>query len=181
MPLKDLRAWAQAKKGQGNSGQRTVRFKKSNGQVRTAFIVDGGTALTAPAGLNAAAVASGGTFAAGSYFWKVTALSPSGETAGSNEATATLVLNGSANLSWTASVDAVGYKVYRGTATGVEDRLIATLGTVTSYTDTGSAGTANSVPVSNTSAGGLKLFVPGEERFVNNVPAGNTAHTYQAR
>lgn len=50
-----------------------------------------------------------------------------------------------------AANGATGYKVYRGTAAGAENVLVATLGTVTTYTDTGAAGTAATVPTSNTS------------------------------
>lgn len=181
MPLKDLRTWAQSKKGQGNSGLRTVRFKKPNGQVRTAQILDGGTAIAAPTGLGATAVGSGGTFAAASYFWKVTAITAAGETTGSNEATAAIALNGSANLVWTASAEATGYKIYRGTVTNTQDRLVATVGAVTSFTDTGAVGTGNTVPGANTTAAGLRLFVPIEERVYNNVPSGVGANSYQAR
>lgn len=105
------------------------------------------SAFTAPSGAAAAAVGSGGTFAAGAYFWKVTALYPGAESGPSGEVTATLVLNGSANLTWSAlPAGATGAKVYRGTVTGGENVLVATLGAVTSYTDTGTAGTAAAVP-----------------------------------
>jgi hypothetical protein len=44
-----------------------------------------------------------------------------------------------------------GYKIYRGTATGAENLLITTVGpTVTTYTDTGAAGTSATPPGSNT-------------------------------
>lgn len=181
MPIRDLRALALVNKGRdGSSGYMNVVYRKSDGRRRLARVLDGGTAIAAPTGLAAVAVATGGTFAAGAYFWKVTALSAVGETTGSNEATATLVLNGSANLSWTATPDATGYKVYRGTVAGAENVLVATLGTVTSYTDTGTGG-AGAVPGANTTAGGLKLRVLSEDRIVNNVPAGVTGHTYAAR
>ena len=105
------------------------------------------SAFTAPSGAAAAAVGSGGTFTAGAYFWKVTAIYPGAESGPSAEVTATLVLNGSANLTWSAlPAGATGAKVYRGTATGAENTLVATLGIVTSYTDTGTAGTAAAVP-----------------------------------
>lgn len=105
------------------------------------------SAFTAPSGAAAAAVGSGGTFAAGAYFWKITAIYPGGESGPSSEVTATLVLNGSANLTWSAlPAGATGAKVYRGTVTGQENILVVTLGVVTAYTDTGIAGTAATVP-----------------------------------
>lgn len=101
--------------------------------------------LQPPAGLTATAVATGGTFAAGTYFWEVTATTSFGETSVSNEASATLVLNGSANLAWVAPAGPVtSFKVYRGTASNGENTLVATLpASQVTYTDTntGSAGT----------------------------------------
>lgn len=110
------------------------------------------TTLVAPSGLTLGTAAAGGTFAAGTYYWKVTATGPVGETAGSNEVTATLTLNQQQPLSWVLPVGATGIKVWRGTAAGAENTLVATLGAVTSYTDTGSAGTVQSIPTTNTAA-----------------------------
>lgn len=95
---------------------------------------------------------TGGTFTAGSYFWKLTATTVDGETVGSNEVTATVVLNGSVPLSWTQITGASGYKLYRGTAAGAENSLITTIvsGATTTYTDTGTTGSAGSPPASNT-------------------------------
>lgn len=93
---------------------------------------------------------AGGTFAAGAYFWKLTALNAAGETAGSVEVTATLVLNGTQVLNWAAVPGATGYRVYRGVRAGEENALITTLGAVTTYTDTGTAGTSAVLPVTNT-------------------------------
>lgn len=110
-------------------------------------------ALAAPSGLGAAAVGSGGTFAAGTYFWVVTGLNAVGETTGSNEATATLVLNGSATLTWAAlPAGTTGVKVYRGTAASGENRLVATLGAVVTYTDTGTAGSVATPPIINSAS-----------------------------
>lgn len=107
--------------------------------------------LSPPFGLAATPVAGGGTFAANTYYWVVTAETALGETTASNEASAAIVLNGSADLAWSlpgGTITAV--KVYRGTAAGAENALIATLGAVTSYTDTGTAGAAATPPVANT-------------------------------
>jgi hypothetical protein len=103
---------------------------------------------SAPAGLAAAPVGTGGTFAAATYFWKITFFTQFGETVGSNEGTTAIVANGSANLTWTAppaGVEAV--KVYRGTVTNTENALIAVLpGNTAAYTDTGLAGSAATPP-----------------------------------
>lgn len=124
-----------------------------------------GTLLATPALTLGATAATGGTFAAGTYYWKVTAINAVGETVGSNEVNATLVANGTQVLNWGA-VAGSGFKVYRGTAPGAENVLVATLGNVTTYTDTGAAGTAATVPATNNTqgtkatatAGGNSLF-----------------------
>lgn len=109
------------------------------------------TQLTAPIGLGATAVGSGGSFAAGTYYWKVTAVDgDGGETTASNEASAAVVLNGSATLAWTAVTNATGYNVYRGTAAGAENVLVKSNVATNGYTDTGSAGTSQSPPATNT-------------------------------
>lgn len=112
----------------------------------------------APTGLTATPSTTGGTFAAGSYFWKVTATMPNGETTGSNEATATLTgTTSSVALSWSVPTGdgATGYKIYRGTGIGAQDKLVAVItdGTTDSYVDTGSAGTPASILGSTLSAG----------------------------
>lgn len=103
------------------------------------------TAINNPSGLAAAAVGSGGTFAAATYFWKITALQGERESAGSNEATVAIVANGSANLTWTAVAGATGYRIYRSTTTGTENgatNFVAQVGNVLAYTDTGAAPTS---------------------------------------
>jgi len=107
--------------------------------------------LVSPAGLNAAANVGGGAFAAGTYYWVVTGTDALGETTGSNEASVAVALNGTATLTWTyLPPGTTGVKVYRGTAPGAENALIATLGPVLTYNDTGTAGTVFSPPTVNT-------------------------------
>ena len=108
------------------------------------------TMLAPPSTLAAAANTGGGTFAAATYFWKVTGLNAAGETVGSAEATVAVTAGGSASLTWAAlPAGTTGVKVYRGTATGAENVLVATLGAVTAYTDTGGAGVAGSPPANS--------------------------------
>lgn len=118
--------------------------------------------IAAPTGLGATAVGSGGTFAAGTYWWVVTALTRTGETVVSASATATLVLHGSANLSWTApSGTLTGYRVYRNTSnsfTNSSYTLVADQVSGTSYTDTGaSLSTTTAPPVNISGNNGLWL------------------------
>lgn len=113
--------------------------------------------INPPLSFTATAVGSGGTFAAGTYYWKVTATNSLGESTGSLETTQTLVNNGSCNLQWAQVTGATGYKVYRATSSGGESTtpaLVTTIGsgsTVT-YTDTGTAVSSGAVPASNTAA-----------------------------
>lgn len=115
----------------------------------TRFVPASAGPLAAPVLVKGTTSTSGGTFGAGTFFWKVTAVDGIGETAGSNEVTATLVATGSQALSWAAVPGAQVYRVYRGTSAGAENVLVATVSTL-SYIDTGSAGTAKTVPTVST-------------------------------
>lgn len=107
--------------------------------------------IAPPTGLAVAAVGTGGTFAAATYFWKITYRGLNGESSGSNEATVAIALNGSANLTWTAppaSARCVAIRIYRGTVTNTENVLVAEVAAnVTAFTDTnlGSAATPPAV------------------------------------
>jgi len=106
------------------------------------------TALTASTLSLGTTSTSGGTLAAGTYYWKVTATASGGEGIGSNEVTATTTGTTSSQiLNWTTVTGASGYKIYRGTAAGAENVLVATVASVNTYTDTGTAGTAGAPPI----------------------------------
>lgn len=113
--------------------------------------VDAGTVIGAPV-VTLGAASGGGTFAAGTYYWVVTAINSRGETIASNEVSATLTLDQQQVLNWGAVSGATGYNVYRGTASGLENVLVTTTGAVTTYTDTGTAGTDNTEPPAANSA-----------------------------
>lgn len=116
-----------------------------------------------PTGLAVAPVVGGGTFAAGTYFWVITGTDALGETTASNEVTAVIALNGSANLTWNPlPAGTTGVNVYRGTASGNENALITSLGNVTQFTDTGAAGSAKSPPTQNTATITDQVIVSGE-------------------
>jgi hypothetical protein len=106
--------------------------------------------------------ASGGSFAAGTYFWKLTATNTAGETIGSNELTATLTANQKQPINWTAITGADGYRLYRGTVAGGEDVLVAEIsgGTTATYTDLGGAGTSATVPLTDGTSGAATV-APG--------------------
>lgn len=125
-------------------------------------IVFDGNGIDVTCGSNAVGVAvpalaapstatTGGTLAAATYFYIITALTAFGETSKSNEVSqATTGATSTVGLSWAAVTGATGYRVYRSTSTGTE-QLLATLGAVTSYTDTGTATTLYSPPTINMS------------------------------
>lgn len=105
------------------------------------------TPLTASTLTLGATSSTGGTLTAGAKYWKVTATAAGGEGIGSNEVTATLTGSTSSQpLSWTAVTGATGYNIYRGTAAGAENILVAKVASVTSYTDTGASLGAGSPP-----------------------------------
>ena len=122
-----------------------VRYGKSaTGSISTL-----GALLAPPVFTSATPVGSGGTFAAGTYFYKATQTTAFGETTVSNEVSATVVLNGSANLVVNPNL---GYptKIYRGTTSNGENTLVTTLAAgVTNFTDT-NVGGAGTPPGTNT-------------------------------
>lgn len=122
--------------------------------ARAKSATDGAGPPSAPT-LNAPTTATtGGTLAAGTYYYKITATNSTGESAGSNEVSqVTTGATSTVGLSWGAIAGATGYKVYRATVSGGQSTspaLVATVGAVTSYTDTGTAVSAGAVPASAT-------------------------------
>jgi hypothetical protein len=147
--------------------------------------------LGAPQNLTASA-GSGGTLAAGTYFYVVTALDgANGETNISNEVSATVGASGKVTLTWNFVPNAQGYNVYRGTASGGETILSGAglpvpqvpFGNLTvSYVDSGAASSATTPIVPAASNGVEKTsLVVGGLIVVNfftlsphNLTAGNT-------
>lgn len=123
-----------------------------------------------PAGVGSAAVGSGGTFAAGTYFWVVTATTRTGESTRSGQTNATLVLNGSATITWTAAAGASGYNIYRGTSNGNENVLAGQVsgGGTTTFTDTGATITTTFPPPVNTS-GATGLWLDNTVSWTENI------------
>lgn len=100
--------------------------------------------------------ATGGTLAAATYYYVVTALNAQGETLKSNETS--YVAGGatsSVTVAWTAVAGATGYRIYRGTASTVENVYYSVAGTAVSFLDTGAANTGGTPPVSNTTGIGF--------------------------
>lgn len=125
-----------------------------------AFLCDvaSGNAINVPV-LSLGSATSGGTFAAGAYYWVVTAINAQGETTASNEVSATLSANQKQTLNWGAITGATGYNIYRGTLSGGENVLVTTVGAVTTYTDTGTSTTQVSPPDNNSAPVGNIWYV----------------------
>jgi len=117
---------------------------------------------------------TGGTLpATTAYYYVVTATNALGETLASNEVTITTggTSTNTVTLSWANVPNAYGYKVYRGTSAAGENALLTTItsGATVTYTDTGTAGSAATPPVTNTATGA------GQETYIGQVASGTTS------
>ena len=81
---------------------------------------------------------TGGTFAVGTYYYRISALNAVGETVTGPEASVAVGANGRVTVTWAAVTGATGYRIYRGSAAGQLTNLQTYLpGNVVTYTDTG--------------------------------------------
>ena len=102
---------------------------------------------------------AGGTLAAGTYDYAVTALTASGETTVSPVKVVTVAAGGKVSLSWNGPVGAASYRIYRG-ASASTLLLVGTLAHATIalgdpgcvWADTGATASAVSPPTTNTAA-----------------------------
>jgi uncharacterized phage protein gp47/JayE len=118
-----------------------------------------------PTGLARVASGTGGTLAAGTYYYVVTGLVGGFETVVSNRVSATVAgATSSVALTWAALAGATAYRVYRGTVAGEEFRLVEQAGAA--YTDVGGATSGDRTPTNLIS---VEAVEPGAE---GNVPAG---------
>jgi fibronectin type 3 domain-containing protein len=94
--------------------------------------------------VTATAVDSGGSFTAGTYFYRVTAVDKDGqESLPSREVSVTVAANGKVNLT-ISNVGAASYKIYRGNGSFLQNSVRST--TNTNFEDTASAGTPATTP-----------------------------------
>ena len=124
-----------------------MRFLAKQGET---FL--GGTSATAllPP-VNQPPTLAGGGLAAGTYTYRVTALSGSGETLPSAEESITLAATGGVQVNWAYVAGSTGYRVYGRTA-GAE-LLIATVPEANLYyVDTGAVTPSGGLPTADTSA-----------------------------
>lgn len=121
------------------------------GYVIPASVFNGTLAIPAPGLPVLTPSTTGGTLAANSYFYKITALNSAGETTGSAEATVTTTgATSSVAIAWGAVSGATSYRIYRGTVTNTENLYFTSA--TNSFTDIGGTSTAGTVPVTNTTA-----------------------------
>ncbi|HEV3344703.1 MAG TPA: choice-of-anchor L domain-containing protein, partial [Pirellulales bacterium] len=95
---------------------------------------------------------TGGTLATGTYYYVVTALTPSGETTASGEVSAAVSgPTAEVTLNWYPVVGATGYKIYRGLTSGAENVLAGLVsgGTTSSFVDTGAVVASEQSPPVN--------------------------------
>jgi hypothetical protein len=127
--------------------------------------------LTTPAAPTGTPNTTGGTLAAGTYYYKLESLYGSGNSAAVETASiTTTAATSSITLSWTGTAGATGYNLYRTAmngSSGSETFLVtvpppqtSTLGTVT-YTDTGAIalGTATAPSVSSAPSDGTQTCI----------------------
>jgi hypothetical protein len=138
-------------RGTSLGGENTLIATITSGTTHSFF--DSGAETTYPAALRAlpesyvpqavgaTASGSGGALGAGTYYYTVTSTTATLESTTSDEVFATTTGSTSeVGLSWSQVPGATGYNVYRGTAPGDENVLVATIagGTTHSFSDTGS-------------------------------------------
>jgi len=138
-------------------------------------VIDDSQTIAAPGTVTPTGSTTGGTLAAATYKYEVTALTAKGETTVSPEASVTTTgTTSSVGLAWAAVTGAIGYNVYRGTGAGLENVQYFTA--TNSFTDTGAAGTADVPPSTNTAfvvsdpqvPGGSKaLYVKRLNKYIN--------------
>lgn len=132
-----------------------------------------GTTISQPYQFELVGSTTGGTLAADTYYYVVTAIKTTnetgpvvGETVVSNEQEVTTTgATSSVKITWRAIAGAEGYKIYRTTTSGdYTDKLLATVagGFVTEYTDTGTATGTGSPPTVQTAA---NITGTGSETF----------------
>jgi hypothetical protein len=123
-----------------------VYINGSSAAALTAVAVGG---IAAPVNATHVAITTGGTLAAATYFYRVSALNPNGETLASTETSiVTTGSTGSVIVRWTAVPGATGYNVY-GRTTGAELKM-ATNVQATSFLDTGAITPSGALPGADT-------------------------------
>ncbi len=130
------------------------------------------------------ASASSGTLGAGTYYYRVSAVTPAGETIPSAEISFAALASTGITLTWPQVPGATGYRVY-GRSTGAELFIAAVaLGTTTSYHDDGSISPSGAMPTTNTALISQSVVVATPVGTLTDrsgtITAGGTAQTLAA-
>lgn len=170
MPNKDRRSMALLAAGKmKTAGRIVVRYRDTKGHNLDAVCMGAGVIGSAPLALTPSTSTSGGTLAASTYFYRVSAIVNFTETAVAGEVSqVTTGATSTVTLNWTAVAGATAYKVY-GRATGAE-LFMATVLTNT-FVDTGALTPAGALPAGTL---GLKLKVGRNSMVIDNVPVAAT-------
>lgn len=137
----------------GTSYSYRVSALNANGETlaSTATSIAIAAALATPVNAAFTTATTGGTLAAATYSYRVAAKNAIGRTLASTATTITTTgTTSTVTVNWGAVSGATGYDVF-GRVGGTE-LLIASVGAVTTYTDTGSITPAGALPASNTTA-----------------------------
>lgn len=122
------------------------------------------SALAAPTQNAPSTSTTGGTLAAATYYYKVSALNAQGETLPSNEQSQITTGTTSSNtINWTAVTGATSYRIYRGTSTGAQNVYYTSAAGTTSFLDTGAAATSGTVATVNMTGSGADVNIKGGE------------------
>jgi len=134
--------------------------------------------IDGPALTTATPATTGGTLAAGTYYYAVSVYNVNGESTPATPTTATTTgTTGQVTLTWAApsvpyGVPAItGYYVYRGTASNNLKQIATVAAGTLTYVDTGSAGTTDP-PTSNTTGPAYPGSLPGHVLVVLYGPDG---------
>jgi len=176
MPEKDKRTTAGVSGGKFRTAGRIVaRYKDIKGHNFDAICMGQGVIGGAPAGLTPSTATSGGTLAASTYFYRVTAIVNFTETAAAAEQSqVTTGSTSTVTLNWTAVSGATAYKVY-GRATGAELFMATVL--TNSFVDTGAITPAGALVAGTL---GLKLRIGRNGMVIDNVHQATSMHDVDA-
>jgi len=122
----------------------------ANTPYRNAPNIDLTKTLNTPVNTAFSTSTTGGTLAAGTYYYRVSALNANGETLASTETSqVTTGTTSTVTVNWGAVAGATSYKVY-GRSTGAELLMATVTGGALTFTDTGSITPSGALPGANT-------------------------------
>lgn len=141
-----------------------------------ATIPPSGTAAISAPTITATGAITGGTLAAATYAYRVTAVNGAGETTPSSEVTTSVAsgTTGSVTVTWPAVQGATGYRIY-GRTTGAELFIAYNNNSggqsrpSVSYTDTGAITPSGAMPGANTTAVALSAATRTKDNQVNGI------------